>query len=42
MLDADLTDGWEAEGVSHWFFENFSENSSYPMRSNIVFYVLTH
>jgi hypothetical protein len=40
--NTDLSDGWEEEGVSKWFFENFSEKSSYPMAINILFYVLTH
>lgn len=40
--NTDLTDGWEEEGVSKWFFENFSEKFSYPMGINILFYVMTH
>jgi hypothetical protein len=40
--NTDLTDGWEEEGVSEWFFENFSEKYAYPMGINIVFYALTH
>jgi hypothetical protein len=40
--NTDLSDGWEEEGVSHWFFENFSEKFSYPMGINIIFYVMTH
>lgn len=40
--NTDLTDGWEEEGVSQWFFENFSEKYSYPMGVNILFYVMTH
>ena len=40
--NTDLTDGWEEEGVSEWFFENFAEKYSYPMGVNILFYVMTH
>lgn len=40
--NTDLSDGWEEEGISEWFFENFSEKYSYPMGINIVFYVMTH
>lgn len=40
--NTDLSDGWEEEGVSQWFFENFSEKLSYPMGINIIFHVLTH
>ena len=40
--NTDLSDGWEEEGISEWFFENFSEKSSFPMGINIVFYALTH
>lgn len=40
--NTDLSDGWEEEGISPWYFENFSEKFSYPMGINIVFYALTH
>jgi hypothetical protein len=40
--NTDLSDGWEEEGVSQWFFENFSEKSAYPMGINIIFHALTH
>jgi len=40
--NTDLSDGWEEEGVSKWFFDNYSEKLSYPMGINIVFYVMTH
>lgn len=40
--NTDLSDGWEEEGVSPWFFENFSQKFSYPMGINILFYVMTH
>jgi hypothetical protein len=41
-LNTDLSDGWEEEGVSQWFFENYSEKLSYPMGINIIYHVLTH
>ena len=41
-LNTDLSDGWEEEGVSKWYFDNYSEQFSYPMGINIVFYVMTH
>ena len=40
--NTDLSDGWEEEGVSQWFFKNYSEQFSYPMGINIVFYAMTH
>ncbi|MCC7377008.1 MAG: DUF4159 domain-containing protein [Verrucomicrobiales bacterium] len=40
--NTDLSDGWEEEGVSQWFFENYSEKLSYPMGVNIIFHVMTH
>ncbi|MBI4662093.1 MAG: DUF4159 domain-containing protein [Verrucomicrobia bacterium] len=40
--NTDLSDGWEEEGISEWFFSNFSEKYSYPMGINIVIYALTH
>jgi len=40
--NTDITDGWEEEGVSQWFFENFSEKFSYPIGINILFYAMTH
>ena len=40
--NTDLSDGWEEEGVSQWFFSAYSEKYSYPMGINIVFYALTH
>ena len=41
-LNTDLSDGWEEEGVSEWFFDNFSEKFSYPMGINILVYTMTH
>lgn len=40
--NTDLSDGWEEEGVSRWFFASYSEKYSYPMGINIVYYALTH
>lgn len=40
--NTDLSDGWEEEGISEWFFTNFSEKFSYPMGINIIFYCMTH
>ena len=40
--NTDLSDGWEEEAFSPWFFENFSEKFSYPMGINILTYVMTH
>jgi hypothetical protein len=40
--NTDLSDGWEEEGISEWFFTNFSEKYSYPMGINIIYYALTH
>ena len=40
--NTDLSDGWEEEGKSQWFFTRFSESLSYPMGINIVYYALTH
>ena len=40
--NTDLSDGWEEEGKSQWFFSRFSEALSYPMGINIVHYALTH
>lgn len=40
--NTDLSDGWEEEGKSQWFFTRFSEALSYPMGINIVHYALTH
>ncbi|MCD8535917.1 MAG: DUF4159 domain-containing protein [Verrucomicrobia bacterium] len=40
--NTDISDGWEEEGISEWFFTHFSEKYSYPMGINIIFYCLTH
>lgn len=40
--NTDLSDGWEEEGISEWFFTNFSEKYSYPLGINIIYYCMTH
>lgn len=40
--NTDLSDGWEEEGISEWFFKEYSEKLAYPMGINIVFYAMTH
>ena len=40
--NTDLGDGWEREGVSEWYFREFSEKKAYPMGINIVTYAMTH
>lgn len=40
--NTDISDGWEEEGISEWFFTNFSEKFSYPLGINIIYYCLTH
>ena len=40
--NTDLGDGWEREGDSRWYFEEFSQKRAYPMGLNILFYVMTH
>lgn len=40
--NTDLGDGWEQEGVSAYYFREFSEKFAYPLGINIVFYAMTH
>jgi len=40
--NTDNGDGWEWEGLNHYYFENFSEKIAYPLAVNVVFYVMTH
>lgn len=40
--NTDLSDGWEEEGVSEYFFKEFSEKLSYPLGINIIIYTMTH
>lgn len=40
--NTDLGDGWEREGVSAYYFHEFSEKKAYPLGINIVFYAMTH
>jgi len=40
--NTDNGDGWEHEGLNHYFFKNFSEKYSYPLGINIIVYTMTH
>lgn len=40
--NTDNGDGWEWEGDNHYYFENFSERTAYPLAINVIFYVMTH
>ena len=40
--NTDNGDGWEEEGVSAYYFREFSEKKAYPLGINIVFYAMTH
>lgn len=40
--NTDNGDGWEWEGDNHYFFEHFSEKTSYPLAINLIFYAMTH
>jgi len=40
--NTDLGDGWEREGMSEWYFREYSEKKAYPMGINIVTYAMTH
>jgi hypothetical protein len=40
--NTDLGDGWEQEGQSEWYFNEFCQNKAYPMGINIVVYAMTH
>ncbi|HMJ92410.1 MAG TPA: DUF4159 domain-containing protein [Candidatus Acidoferrum sp.] len=40
--NTDNGDGWEREGWSPYYFQNFSEKIAYPLGINIIFYVMTH
>ncbi len=40
--NTDLGDGWEREGLSEWYFHEFSEKYAYPLGINIVTYAMTH
>lgn len=41
-FNTDLGDGWEREGESQEYFEEFSVKKSYPLGINIVVYAMTH
>jgi hypothetical protein len=40
--NTDLGDGWEREGVSEDYFQEYSVKRAYPMGINILFYAMTH
>ena len=40
--NTDNGDGWEQEGVSEYYFKEFSEKQAYPLGINIIFYSMTH
>ena len=40
--NTDNVDGWEREGEDDYFFHRFSENISFPLGINIIFYAMTH
>ena len=40
--NTDLGDGWEREGESKEYFEEFSAKKAYPLGINIVVYAMTH
>src|ERR1051325_5597531 len=40
--NTDNGDGWEREGENDTYFHRFSENISFPLGINIIFYAMTH
>ncbi len=40
--NTDLGDGWEREGMSEWYFREYSEKKAYPLGINIITYAMTH
>ncbi len=42
LHNTDMSDGWEREGESDYYFHNFSEKAAYPLGVNIIYYVMTH
>ncbi|MCW5558284.1 MAG: DUF4159 domain-containing protein [Verrucomicrobiae bacterium] len=40
--NSDVSDGWEREGESDFYFDRFSEKIAYPLGINVVTYLLTH
>jgi len=40
--NTDTGDGWEREGVYHYYFKEFSEKYAYPLAINILFYTMTN
>ena len=40
--NSDLSDAWEREGESDFYFDRFSERTAYPLGINIVAYLMLH
>lgn len=40
--NTDNGDGWEWEGINHYYFEHFAEKIAYPLAINVIFYAMTH
>lgn len=40
--NSDLSDGWEREGESDFYFNRFSERTAYPLAVNILVYLMSH
>lgn len=40
--NSDVSDGWEREGESDFYFNRFSERVAYPLGINILVYLMTH
>ncbi len=42
ILNSDVSDGWEREGESDFYFNRFSEKIAYPLGINIIAYLMMH
>jgi hypothetical protein len=42
IFNSDVSDGWEREGETDVYFNQFSERVAYPLGINIIFYFMTH
>ncbi len=40
--NSDLSDGWERESESDFYFETFSEKVAYPLAVNLIVHLMTH
>ena len=40
--NTDLGDGWEQEGISEYYFREYSEKKAFPLGINIIYYSMTH